>query len=68
MRLFDSYPFLRQVIVNLKGGDSFRGVLWRKRRDYLVLRQVTMRRGGKAITVDGEILVFRPEVSFVQVL
>jgi len=68
MSLFDSYPSLRQVIVNLKGGDSFRGVLWRKRRSYLVLRQAIMLRSEKPLPVDGEVLVFIPEISFMQVL
>ena len=68
MRLFDSYPFLRQVIVNTKTGHAFRGVLWRKRREYLVLRQAVMLVGNEARTVDGEALVPAANVDFVQVL
>ncbi len=38
VNLFDRYPTLRQVIVNTKSDRAFRGILWRKARGYLVLR------------------------------
>ena len=68
MRLFDSYQFLRQVIVNTKTGRAFRGVLWRRKREYLVLRQAVMLVGNEARMVDGEALVPAGNVDFVQVL
>ena len=67
--MFDRYPCLRQVIVNTKTDHAFRGILWRKRRGYLVLRQTVMLRGnGEAVTVDGEVVVAAANVDFIQVL
>ncbi len=63
------YPVKRRVIVNLKTERAFRGVLWRRRWGYLVLRQAEMLRpGGETTPVDGEVLIERANVDFVQVL
>jgi hypothetical protein len=63
------YPFARRVIVNTKEGRSFRGVLWQRRADYLVLRDAVLKNpGADPIPVDGEVLIFRADVSFIQVL
>lgn len=63
------YPFARRVIVNTKEGRAFRGVLWQRRADYLVLREASIKNpGADPIPVDGEVLIFRPDVSFIQVL
>lgn len=63
------YPFARRMIVNLKDGTRFRGVLWQRRADYLVLRNTELLPpGSKAIPVDGEVLVFKSDVLFLQVL
>lgn len=65
---FRPYPELKTVIVNLKSGTGFRGVLWRQAGPYLVLRNVEIlqdRAGGKA--VDGEVLVKQVDVDFIQV-
>lgn len=66
--MFDSYPTLRQVIVNTKTNQAFRGVLWRRRRGYLLLRQAVMLQGNEARTVDGEVLIPVANVDFIQVL
>ena len=71
MRLFDRYPTLRRVIVNLKGVDApaFRGVLWQRRGGYLVLRDAQMLRPRmEAVTMDGEVLVPTTNIEFIQVL
>jgi small nuclear ribonucleoprotein (snRNP)-like protein len=69
MWLFSSYPCLRQVIVTLKTDRSFRGVLWRKRRGYLVLRNAEMLQpGGAIVHMDGEIVIESANVDFVQVV
>lgn len=63
------YPLARKVIVNLKEGRAFSGVLWERRADFLVLRNAELRNPGAAPQpVDGEVLVFRADVSFIQVL
>ena len=71
MQLFDRYPTLRKVIVNLKGADSpaFRGVLWQRRGGYLVLRDAQMHRPRlEAVTMDGEVLIPVTNIEFIQVI
>jgi hypothetical protein len=71
MMLFDRYPTLKRVIVNLKGADTpaFRGVLWQRRGGYLVLRDAQMLRPRmEAVMMDGEVLVPTANVEFVQVI
>jgi small nuclear ribonucleoprotein (snRNP)-like protein len=67
--VFEPYPCLRQVVVNTKTDRAFRGVLWRKRRGYLVLRNVEMLQpGGAMMRMDGEVVVDRANVDFIQVV
>ena len=71
MQLFDRYPTLRRVIVNLRGADSpaFRGVLWQRRGGYLVLRNVELLKArGETTPLDGETLIPYENVSFLQIL
>ena len=69
MRLFDQYPTLRKVIVNLKTDRAFRGVLWKKRRRYVVLRNAELLKGqGETVPMDGEVLIMSDNIDFVQVL
>jgi hypothetical protein len=71
MRLFDRYPTLKKVIVNLKGADApaFRGVLWQRRGGFLVLRDAQMLRPRMGeVTMDGEVLVPTANVEFMQVI
>jgi len=69
MKLFDNYPTLRQVIVNTRTDRAFRGVLWQKRARYLVLRNVELLKvGGETAPVDGEVVIERDNVDFIQVL
>lgn len=67
--LAPSYPYRQTVIVNLKSGRSFRGVLWQRTGGFLVLKQAAMhmpRDGWKP--VDGETLVPFDDVEFMQVV
>lgn len=67
--LFDRYPTLRRVIVNTKTDRAFRGVLWQKRRGYLVLRNAEMLRGkGETVPMDGEVVIPAENVDFIQVV
>jgi small nuclear ribonucleoprotein (snRNP)-like protein len=67
--MFDRYPELRQVIVNTKTDRAFRGVLWRTRRGYLVLRNAEMvRERGEVVSLDGEVVIERSNVDFIQVV
>ena len=64
---------LRVVIVNLKDdpNTAIRGVLWNSRGAWLTVRQASLLRGGaepETTTMDGEVVVHRSNVAFLQVL
>jgi hypothetical protein len=62
---------LRSVVVNLKGEDSaVQGLLWGMRGPWLVIRQPTLVRAGHAdaMTTDGEVVIHRENISFIQVV
>jgi hypothetical protein len=65
---------LRPVVVNLKNlkddESAIQGVLWGMRGPWLIIRQPTLVRRERpdAITVDGEVLIHRDNVSFIQVV
>lgn len=56
-----------QVIVNLVGGQAFQGVLWRGWGRYYVLKGAALVDGGGETPVDGEVVIERSRVDFVQV-
>jgi len=59
----------RRVLVNLKTGNAVEGVLWTRRRGVLVLKAATLHQPKTApAPLDGEVLVDRANVDFVQVL
>jgi small nuclear ribonucleoprotein (snRNP)-like protein len=59
----------RRVVVNLASGRAFRGILWAKRGPLLVLRDATMYEPGvPPVAVDGETVIERRTVEFIQVL
>lgn len=67
--LFRRYPTLRRVVVNTRTDRSFRGVLWRRRWGYLVLRDVELvKTGGETVRMDGEVVIEGANVDFIQVL
>lgn len=69
MQLFDRYPTLRRVIVNTKTDRAFRGVLWRKARGYLVLREAELLKSkGEVAPLDGEVVIPAENVDFMQVI
>ena len=58
----------RRVVVNL-ADKAFSGVLWAKRGPLLVLRDATWMQHGAADTpMDGEVVVERSRVEFIQVM
>lgn len=58
----------RRVVVNL-ADKAFSGILWAKRGPLLVLRDVELLEAGREPQrVDGEIVVERSQVEFIQVL
>lgn len=59
----------RRVVVTTKTGKSFAGVLFSKRGPLLVLKEATLfNPGSPPAPVDGDVLLERANVDFVQVL
>lgn len=66
---FRQYPELRTVIVNLKSGKAFRGVVWNRRGMWLVLKNAELLQDGqKPVPLDNETAVPVADVEFIQVL
>lgn len=56
------------VIVNLTTDKAFRGILWSEHRELLMLRDATLLEHGQETPVDGEVVVERTRIDFIQVL
>lgn len=58
----------KKVIVNLHSSRAFVGILWAQRGPLLVLRNATMHdAGAPPSSVDGEVVIERGQVEFIQV-
>lgn len=57
----------KQVIVTLKDGSAFAGVLFDIDPDIVVLRNTVSIGDEKRVPVDGEVLLERKEIAFYQV-
>lgn len=58
----------RRVLVNLTDGTALNGVLWRRHGRWLVLREARLHQPGGEAPIDGEAVIERARVLFVQVL
>ncbi len=61
----------RLVLVNMKAGHTFRGIMWRWGwlSDQVILKQASiLKPGGEAVPMDGELVLFKNDVDFIQVL
>lgn len=59
----------RGCIVTLKSGEAFRGVLWARDAHVFVLRNAEALGIGeerRAVPVDGEVVILRPDVAYLQ--
>jgi small nuclear ribonucleoprotein (snRNP)-like protein len=54
------------VVVSLKSGSAFRGVLFEADDRALVLKNAEKSEAGKLIPVDGEVVVLRDDIDFLQ--
>jgi hypothetical protein len=62
-------PTRRQAFVNLLDGTTVEGVLWRNRGAYLLLRESRLHGPeGAPVPVDGEVVIDRARVQFVQLV
>lgn len=56
----------RRCLVQCKDGRGFSGVLWAADRGCLVLKQAVMVGDDGTAAVDGEVLILRDDVAFIQ--
>jgi small nuclear ribonucleoprotein (snRNP)-like protein len=64
-----SHLMHHNVVVNLTSGKAFDGIMWERRGPLLVLRKARMLEAGHdAIEVDGEVVIERDKVEFIQLL
>jgi len=69
MRIRRRYPVLRTVLINTKTHETFRGILYKEGRRFLVLKQAELlRRGKENMAIDGDVIVYAENVDFVQVV
>lgn len=54
----------KRCLVTLKDGSAFAGVLWMADRSVVVLRDATVAETG--VSVDGEVLLHRADVAYIQ--
>lgn len=62
----ESLRFKQSVIVTCKSGRAWRGVLYESDEHTLVLRNAEMIDGQSPMAVDGEVLLSRGDVEFLQ--
>lgn len=63
------YPLRRRVVVNTRSDRAFRGILWRKSMGLLVLKDVELlKTKGETVSLDGEVVIMRDNVDFIQVV
>lgn len=58
----------RRVMVNLTTGSAIEGVLWDERGPLIVLRDARLFEEGGSSPLDGEVIVERDRIAFVQVV
>ncbi|WP_218596155.1 hypothetical protein [Pseudonocardia oceani] len=59
----------RQVLVSLSSGRAFTGLLWARRGRQLVLKSAELLEpGAQAVVVDGDVVLDRAQVEYVQVV
>lgn len=62
------WPIRKRVLVNLDDGRAFDGIMFARRGPLLILRQARLiEPGADPVDVDGEVIVERPRISFIQV-
>jgi small nuclear ribonucleoprotein (snRNP)-like protein len=55
-----------RCVVTMKDGQAFTGVLWSADLRCLVLRETQMLQPGDVVAVDGEVLLARSDVAYIQ--
>lgn len=68
MRPYGKLALHRRVVVNLTSGSAIDGVLWGDRGPLVVLRNANLHSEGGSAPLDGEVIVERDRIAFVQVV
>lgn len=68
MSLFGWFAELKPVIVNTKFGKDFRGIIWKKTGDCIVLKNAEWLSSDGARKIDGETIIFTRDIEFIQVV
>ncbi|MEU1526365.1 hypothetical protein ABZ413_29630 [Nocardia rhamnosiphila] len=68
MRYGYGYVARRRVIVNLKTGSAIAGVITKWRGPFYVLRDASVHEGDQSAPADGEVLVDKSNVDYIQAL
>lgn len=55
-----------RVIVNLRSGKAFGGIVWEEHHDLLVLRDVRLLESDREVLLDGEVVLDRAQIEFIQ--
>ena len=68
-RTYGRLAMSRRVMVNLTSGSAIQGVLWDERGPLIVLRDARLHvDGGNQAPLDGEVIIERSRIDFVQVV
>lgn len=59
----------RKVVINTKSGQAFIGVLWSRRFGVFVVKNAKLlKESGEQVSMDGEVVVLKNDIDFIQVL
>lgn len=67
-RSYGKLAMNRRVMVNLTTGAAIEGVLWGDRGPLVVLRDARLHNEGGSAPLDGEVVIERTRIEFVQVV
>lgn len=67
-RTYGRLAISRRVMVNLTSGSAIEGVLWDERGPLIVLRDAALHADGGSAPLDGEVVIDRSRIDFVQVV
>lgn len=69
MKSYSRVVLHHRVMVNLTNGKAVEGVIWDEVRDLLVLKGAVLHDpGASPVVLDGEVVVERSKIDFVQVI
>lgn len=67
-RSYGKLAMSRRVMVNLTSGSAIDGILWDDRGPLIVLRDGNLHSEGGSAPLDGEVIIERERINFVQVV